>query len=95
MQDGRRLEMFSCSRCTREDENARADDGADAQRRQRPGAKLLFKPVARSVGVSDQLVDGLAAEKLILRGVADDPAGSVDVCVNETSSRAGGRAAST
>ena len=67
VQDGRRFEMFASRGCSRKNENARPDDGADAQSGQRPGSELLFKPVAGSVGVGNQLVDGLAAEKLILR----------------------------
>ena len=59
--------MFSAAAVPGKDENARADDGADAQRGQRPGAERLLKPVPGSVGFGDQLVDGLAAEKLILR----------------------------
>jgi hypothetical protein len=64
MQNGGSFEMLSGSSRTRKDEDSRADDCADAQRRQRPGAKGLLEAVLGLLGLGDQPVDGLAAEKL-------------------------------
>ena len=62
VQDGRRLKIFSRGGGSGQNENARADDGADAERRQRPRAQGLTEPVFRVFRVRDQLVDGLATE---------------------------------
>jgi len=48
-----------------EHEDAAADDGADAQRGERPRAERLFEARLRVLGVRDQLVDGFLGEKLI------------------------------
>jgi hypothetical protein len=64
MQNGGSFEMLSGGGCPRENEDARADDRADAQRRQRPGAERLFQAMLGLLGFGDQPVDGLAAEKL-------------------------------
>ena len=45
--------------------DARADHRADAQQRQRHGAQRLAERVLRELGLCDQLVDGLAGEKLV------------------------------
>ena len=71
VQDRRSLEIFSRRRGSGENENAGADDGADAQRGQRPRAQRLLQPLAGVFGVGDQLVDGLAAEKLVVGGAHD------------------------
>ena len=68
VQNGRSLEIFSGGRRAGEDENARADDGADAQRGQRPRAERFLQPMSRVFGFGDQLVDRLAAEKLVVGG---------------------------
>src|SRR5450432_4581743 len=68
MQDGRRLEMFSCRRSSGEDKNSRADDRADAKRRERPWPKSFLEPILRIVRVGNELVDGFAAEQLTVGG---------------------------
>ena len=70
VQEGRRLEIFSSGGGAREDEDSRADDGADAERGQRPRAQRFTEPVLRVLRVRDQLVDRLATEKLAI-GSAD------------------------
>ena len=67
MQEGRRLEIFSRRRRSRKNENSRTDDGADAERRQRPRPQRLTEPVLRVLRLRDQFVDGLATEKLAVR----------------------------
>ena len=44
--------------------NSRADDRADAQRRQRPRAQRLWQTVPRPFRVRNQLVNGLLGEEL-------------------------------
>ena len=68
VQDGGRLEIFAGGRGARKDENPRANDGADAQRRQRPRAQRLLQFSFRVFRLGNQLVDGFAAEKLVLGG---------------------------
>ena len=53
VQDGGGLEIFSGGSRPGENKNSRADDGADAQRREGPGTKSLFQPVLRGFGVGD------------------------------------------
>ncbi len=77
VQDGGRLEIFSRRRRSRKDEDARANDGADAERRQRPGAQRLTEPVRGIVRFRDQFVDGLATERLAVGSTNDAGAGSV------------------
>lgn len=72
MQNGRRLEIFARCRRAGKDENSRADDGADTQGGKRPGAESFLQPLSRHLGFSDQLVDRLTAEKLVV--------GSADCC---------------
>jgi len=50
VQDRRSLKIFSSSGGAREHEDARADDGADAQRRQRPRAERFLQSLARGFG---------------------------------------------
>ena len=64
MQDGGSLKIFSRGCRAGEYKNARPDDRSDAQRRQRPRAQRLTKPVLRVFRLRDQFVDGLAAEEL-------------------------------
>ena len=68
VQDGRSLEVLSRRGRAGENEYARADDRADAERRQRPRPQRLFEPVPGLVGFRNQLVDGLAAEQLVFGG---------------------------
>jgi hypothetical protein len=60
----RRITVLAGSRRPREGKNARADNGPDAQRRQRPWSKSLLEPVGRVLGVRNQLVNGLLGKKL-------------------------------
>jgi len=71
MQNRRRLEIFSSSGRSRENENSRANNRADAERRQRPWAQRLAEPVLRVLRLRDQFVDGLTAESLRIRRAYD------------------------
>ena len=53
VQDGGGLEIFSGGSGSGENKNSRADDSADTQCREGPGAEGLFQPVLRSFGLSD------------------------------------------
>ena len=68
MKDGRRLKIFSSGRGAGKNKNSGADDGADAERRQRPGAEGFLQSLPWSLGFRNQLVDRLAAEKLVVAG---------------------------
>ena len=68
VQDGGRFEVLARRRGAGENKNSRADNGADAERRQRPGAEGLLEAMLGLVRIGDQLVDGLAAEQLARRG---------------------------
>ena len=68
MQNGWGLEIFAGSRGAGKDENSGADNRADAQRGQRPGAEGFLQPLPRGFGFGDQLVDRLAAQKLVVAG---------------------------
>ena len=59
MQDRGRLEVFAGSRRASEDENAGADNGANAESRQRPRPERFLQAVAGFVGLGDELVDRL------------------------------------
>ena len=61
VQDGGRFKVLAGGGGAGEDENARADDGADAERGERPRAEGFFQPMPGRVGVRDELVDGFAA----------------------------------
>ena len=69
MQDGWGLEIFARGRGAGEDENSRADDRADTQGRQRPGAESFLQALAWSLRIRDQLVDRLAAQELVVGSV--------------------------
>jgi len=49
-------------------EDAGADDGADAQRSERPGPERLFETLAGLFRLADQLVNGLAGKQLAGQG---------------------------
>ena len=67
VKDGWDFEVLASGGGPGENENARADDGADTEGRKRPRAQGFLEPVARVFGVRDQLVDGLAAEELVIQ----------------------------
>ena len=71
VQEGRRLKEFSGGGGACEYENAGTDDGADAQRGERPGAQRFAEPVFGVLGIGDQLVDRFAAEQLVVGGTDD------------------------
>jgi len=48
-----------------QNEDAGTNDGADAQRREAPRPKALFKPMVGLFRLGDQLVDGLSGEVLV------------------------------
>jgi hypothetical protein len=54
-----RIAVLSCGCRSGKGKNSRADDGADAQRRQRPRAQRLSQPLLGLLRVGDQLVNGL------------------------------------
>ncbi len=68
VQEGRSLEIFSGGGGPGKNENAGTDDGADTKSGQRPRAQRFAEAVFRVLGVGDQLVDGLAAENLLIGG---------------------------
>ena len=74
MQEGRSLKIFSGGGGPGKNENAGTDDGADAQRGQRPGAERFTEPVLGVLGIGDQLVDRLAAKNLFVGGTDDGDA---------------------
>jgi hypothetical protein len=65
VEDGGRFKVFAGGGGAGEDEDARADDGADAERGERPGAKAFLQPVAGFGGLGNQPVDRLAGKQLI------------------------------
>jgi len=64
VQNGRGIEFLSSDGRADDGENSRSDDGADAQRSQRPRAERLFQPMFGFLRLGDQLIDGLAREDL-------------------------------
>ena len=54
-------------------EDARADDGADAERGKRPGPERLFQCVLGFFRVADQLIDGFAGKQLAWQGSSPRP----------------------
>ncbi len=60
--DGRQLEVLARRGSAGQHEDARADDGADAEGGQRPRAERLFQTMLGLLRVGDQLVDGLGGE---------------------------------
>jgi len=55
--------------------DTRADDGADAERGQRPRPERLLERVLRFARVADQLIDGLAGKQLAGQGSSPHPSG--------------------
>ena len=56
--------MLPSGRSSGKDKNARADNGADAERRERPGAKRFFEPVLGFIRLGDEPVNGFAGQQL-------------------------------
>jgi hypothetical protein len=54
------IEVFAGDGGADDREDARTDDGPNAQRGQGPGAEGLFEPVLGFFRVPDQLIDGFA-----------------------------------
>ena len=65
VQDRGSLEVLASGRGPGKDKNSGADDRADAECGQRPRAQRLAQSMFRLVGLSDQFVDGLAAQELV------------------------------
>jgi hypothetical protein len=61
----RRREVLARGRSARKNKKSRADDCADAERRQRPRPERLAQAVLGLVGLSNQFVDGLSAQELV------------------------------
>src|SRR5579864_4181549 len=68
MPDRGRLEIFPGGGGAGEDKDSRADNGADTQRGEGPGPERFLQALARGFRFGDQLVDRLAAEKLVVGG---------------------------
>ena len=64
VQNRRCLEILSSRRRPRQDKDSRANNRADAERRQRPRPERLAQTVRRIVRFRYQLVDRFAAERL-------------------------------
>jgi len=60
--------MLASSRGPSKNENARADDRADAERGKRPRPQRLAETMLGLVRLSNQFVDGLAAQELAAVG---------------------------
>jgi hypothetical protein len=56
-------------------EDARADDGANTERGERPRAQCLLERVLRFARVADQLINGLAGKQLAGQGSSPHPSG--------------------
>ena len=65
MEDGGRFEVFAGGGGAGEDEDSRADDGADAESGQGPGAQGFLQLVAGFGGLGNKPVDRLTGKKLI------------------------------
>ena len=62
------VELFARDGRTDDGEDAGADDCADAEGGERPGAEGLFEAVLRVLGIEDQLVNRFATKQLGLAG---------------------------
>jgi hypothetical protein len=60
-------QIFTGGGSARNNKNARADDGADAQRRQADPAQSLAQTAFGILGVGQELVNVLRAEKLLVQ----------------------------
>ncbi len=70
VEDGRGFEVFAGGGGAGEDEDAGADDGADSEGGERPGAEGFLQPVAGFGGLGDKLVDRLTGKELIRQRIA-------------------------
>ena len=73
VEDGRDFEVFAGGGGAGEDEDARADDGADSERGERPGAESFLQLVTGFGGLGDKPVDRLTGKKLIRQRIAPAP----------------------
>ena len=64
VQDGRRFKVLASRGGSGEDENARADDGADAEGCERPRAERFFQPMLGLVRLRNEPVNGFAGQQL-------------------------------
>jgi hypothetical protein len=70
VEDGGGFEVFAGGGGAGEDEDARADDGADSEGGQRPGAEGFLQTVAGFVGLGDEPVNRLTGKELIRQRIA-------------------------
>ena len=68
VQDRGNFEMLASSRGPGKNEYPRTDDRADTKRRQRPRPQRLAQAMLGLVRLSNQFVDGLAAQELAAVG---------------------------
>jgi len=64
VEDGGGVELFAGYRRADDSEDARANDGTDAERRKRDGPEGLFQARLGVLRLSNELVDGFAAKNL-------------------------------
>ena len=62
------LRGIAADGCADDGEDAGTDDRADAEGGERDGAERLFEGVLGTLGVGDELVDGLGSEDLTCQG---------------------------
>jgi hypothetical protein len=90
--DGGRVELLPGHRCADNGEDARADDGSDAERSERPGPERLFERVFGFFRLADQFINGLAGKQLAGQGSFLIPKGyyrqDTEFCSGEERGRA-------
>ena len=69
VQDRRDFEVLAGGCGPGKNENARADDRADAEGGQRPGAQRFAQPMFRLVGLVDEFIYGFTAQELAAIGL--------------------------
>lgn len=70
--DGWSVELLPGHGSADDRKDARSDDGADAQRGERPGSERLFESVLGIFRLADQLIDGLAGKELFKQCCSPD-----------------------
>jgi len=69
VEDGRHFKVLTRRRCPGKNEYPRPDDGADAERGQRPRPQRLAKTMFGLLGLGDEFVDGFTAQELAAIGL--------------------------
>ena len=80
--NGRGGGEFARRRRPRQDEDSRADDGADAERGERDGAERLFQARLRVLRIGDEFVDGFLSEELAAGNFAAPYSGAISQARN-------------